>query len=968
MKNSIISNRKIPKPTPCNPWALCHTVSSSHAPRGNWIYLTLGVESGNAERCRKCVPTQSVGTSGKPTPCNSWALCRLLTFAACILLIVSPSLVSAQQFLAEAFIGKPFGVGRIVVDLPESMLPQPLGMEGLVITEQNNRILYPAADNPMFGKIMKEVLDSDTPLTRGGPVREQVGGILRGFLDRPPRTTIYFLFRGEGTLNVTIQAQAPVQINIIPRQSPPAYRQLLALWWRQYVPTPQLFEQKPDYPPLVENYFTALLSARLNLPLPDDKQNRSTYAELEKEIGLNLGTETIRVALQRDRILGLGDLAQPADQALPDARQPPPLELPESAEDVKIDQLALHVPAEFFYVRFGSFNNFLWLQDTLEKWGGDVQNLVALRGLDHGMRERMEKQLILKQTALSRMLGPTVISDVAIVGTDMFFREGAAYGFIFEARNTNILGMNFTTQRAERIKAGGVTEEKIKIGGRDVSFISSPDGTVRSYYAVDGDYHFFTTSKTLVERFFAVGSGEGSLGKTKEFRHARAVMPLSRDDTVFVYLSDAFFRNFTGPRYRMEMARRLQAVADIELVQLAKLASAGEGKPGATVKDLIEGNFLPPSFGPLPDGSRIEIGGGEVYDSLRGRRGAFVPAPDVLVDKVTRAEVAQYNRFADYYRENWERMDPIIVGMKRTAQANNREQVVVDVLMTPFAPSHFDLLKKYAGPADNLRIAPIPGDLAAFDAVLVNQRVFAGLRDLGPPPNVQNTPNMQFGRFLPLGRMREWLVGYIGSLGEVGVLAPLNLTFPPPDPAGYSVSRIGGWRRIFDQFIVFSFQPQILAEVTPQLHLEEAQRTAQLRVRIDDPTKARIMPMLNNWAYSRTRETSLNNLRLLQALDQQLHVPPASCLEAAEFLLDAKLIDPLGGKYVYQESGKNFGRWTTTSLENQPPSAGMMKTAAPEGLLVPPCNWFRGLDLEAAVTEKNLSAHAEIIMQMPEKK
>ena len=262
-----------------------------------------------------------------------------------------------------------------------------------------------------------------------------------------------------------------------------------------------------------------------------------------------------------------------------------------------------------------------------------------------------------------------------------------------------------------------------------------------------------------------------------------------------------------------------------------------------------------------------------------------------------------------------------------------------------------------------MRMATIPGDLAAIDAVLANQRVFGGLRDFGPPPDIQ------FGRLLPLGRLREWLVGYIGCVGDIGVLGFLNIGFSPPDPAGYSVSLIGGWRRQFDQYTVFSFQPQILAEVTPQLHFEEAKRPAQLRLRIDDPTNARIMPLANNWAYSRTRETSLNNLRLLNDLDQQLHVPPASCREAAEFLLDAKLIDPLGGKYVYRAIGNNFGRWTSTTLENQPIAAGgILKTVAPEGYQAPPWNWFRGLDLEATMTEKNLSAHAEIIMQMPEKK
>ncbi|MGW8257311.1 MAG: hypothetical protein ACWGMZ_07505, partial [Thermoguttaceae bacterium] len=338
------------------------------------------------------------------------------------------------------------------------------------------------------------------------------------------------------------------------------------------------------------------------------------------------------------------------------------------------------------------------------------------------------------------------------------------------------------------------------------------------------------------------------------------------------------------------------------------------------------------------------------------------PVPDMPVKKVTSFELAEYKRFVDYYADHWGRVDPILVGMQRTALPENREQVVVDVRMSPFAPEHFDLLRKYAGAADTMRIAPVSGNLAEFDVVLARQRLFGGLRDFGPPPN------MRFGRLLPIGRLRDWLVGYIGSVGEVGVLGVLNLGFSQPDAFGYSISPLGSWRRQWDQFTVFSFHHEVLDEVTPQVRFEEAERPAQLRVRIDDPTRARIMPLVNNWSYNRTRETSLNNIRLMQAMNQQLHVPGPSCREAAEFLLDAKLVDPLGGEYVYHASGNNFGRWTSTVLEKEWQQAGGTgQPLPPPGYQAPPWSWFRGLDLEASMTEKNLSAHAKVIMQMPEK-
>jgi hypothetical protein len=315
-------------------------------------------------------------------------------------------------------------------------------------------------------------------------------------------------------------------------------------------------------------------------------------------------------------------------------------------------------------------------------------------------------------------------------------------------------------------------------------------------------------------------------------------------------------------------------------------------------------------------------------------------------------------------------MDPIIAGIKRTALKDDREQVVIDVLMSPLAPKHFALLRQRLGTADQQQLAPIPGDMAALELVLTDQRIFAGLRDVGRPPNAS------MASLLPIGRLRDFLVGYIGTTGELGVLNVLDIGIPPrSDAAGYANSPLGGWRRQFDgiptgtdmppnHFTVFSFQREILEEIAPQLRFEQAKRPAQVRLRVDDVSQARITPALNDLGYARTRETLLGNLRLLHALDQQLHVPPSACKEAAEFLLDAKLICPLGGEYVLRNDKSELPYWTSTALVPTEPG-GLLRIRAPQGYQTPPLSWFRGLDLDATMTEKTISAHAEVIMQMP---
>ena len=77
-------------------------------------------------------------------------------------------------------------------------------------------------------------------------------------------------------------------------------------------------------------------------------------------------------------------------------------------------------------------------------------------------------------------------------------------------------------------------------------------------------------------------------------------------------------------------------------------------------------------------------------------------------------------------------MDPMIAGVKRTALGGNRERVVVDVLMSPFAPQHFAVLKQQLGPADDQQFAPIAGNIATLEVAMSYGRLFGGLCDTTP--------------------------------------------------------------------------------------------------------------------------------------------------------------------------------------------------------------------------------------------
>ncbi len=880
---------------------------------------------------------------------------RLLVGLSALVLFGVATSVEAQVRV-EAFSGEPFGLGRAQVVLPEDALPEALGLGGLKLTEADGRVFYPVVDYPELGAaVLKEV--------RGvlDQTDEPVAELLRGLLKPRPRATVFFLFQGNQPLRLTLQAQAAHAFQVTPRNDPAGYDRLRAHWWHEYTMQPPLLEliRSNDYPPHVENYLQSMLAGRLGLRL-DARPQQRFEDRFAQEVGLLMGTESRRVAFQRDRMLGRASLDQPADRPLPEPIAVPELQVPEVPADVAVEPTALRVPAECFYVRFGSFSNFLWFQDTLGKWRDDLENLVAMRGLDHGVKRRMEESLVLKMSALARLLGDAVVADVAIVGTDFFFQDGGAYGVLFEARNGLVLGADIVRQRKERLaQEDGLTETTVTIAGREVSFLSSPDGSVRSYYAADGDFHFVTRSEALMRRFLETGEGKSTLGASQEFRYARSVMPVDRGDTVFVYVSDAFFRNLVGPRYRLETVRRMQARGDVELVELALLAAAAEGKPAETLDQLKAEGYLPADFGPRPDGSRAVLAGGRVHDSLRGERGSFIPVPDVEVAAASAAEVAAYRRFGELYRWRWGRLDPIAIGLARRDLGDGREEVTIDARVTPFSPGNYRRLRQQLGPAEPTRLARLPDDGVALEMVLPDQRVFGGLREIHPP-------SADWVKYGVWRGVRDLFVGYVGTKGELGVLAPLNARIQGPvDERGYASAPGGMWRRDHGEFTLFSLQPDVLALVAPQLRFEEAERPAQVRLSVEDVTRAVIYPMLNNIGYARTRETCLGNLRLVHQLGQQLHVRGEDCRSAAELLLDAKLVCPLGGEYVFRQVPSGPGFWTSTALGDRP-TTGLLTTEAPEGFTAPPLSWFRGLEADLTATPEALAIHAELVMQMPE--
>jgi len=887
---------------------------------------------------------------------------------------------STPAVTVSACAGKPFGVGAVTLALPPVNQggPSHTGPEYLSafrLVSKGGRVLYP---------VCRSLPRSTNTPGRSGPNRPKTRPA--GMGAPPGGLAAHFLFKGSTAFDVTLidatgARERVYTARVVPADNAERHAALLDAYWGALKDRVQGAVRADMHLPAAENYVLAMLSRRLNRQIPE-LQSRWVGDGLNGFVGVLIGAESVKLAMQRRAVLGDADAGEKADRPLPEPVLSPSADIPRAKGPVPVEPIAMRVPVECFYVRFGSYRNYRRARRLLERWGAMVRDLPACRSADWGLTARLEKQLVLVETAVVRLFGGRLVSDMAVVGSDAFVGEGASLGVLFEARSSLALGAQLRRRRAEAVRADpAVAEKTVLIAGRKVSLVWSPDHAVRSFYAVDGDYHLVATSRTLVRRFFEAAAGTNCLGSSREFRRARSAMPLARNDTVFVYLSEAFFSLISSPAYHVEMTRRMRSLSKMRLVSLARQAARSEGRKADSVQDLIAGDFLPPGFRTAPDGSTIRLAGGRAVDSLRGAAGTFLPAWDVEITTVTPTEAKAYKAFADAYRNEWERAYPVTAGFRHVPKTRaGNERVVMDLVVAPYARKPLARIDGLLGKPVNTRIAPVAGNLVSVEAIgrrvdmlfdpgaLIGkpagkaparpQRLFAGLRD-GEIPftiargavHVSRTPRhlatvKAYAGETPDVRWLRWLAG-----GLFGRKPDKNGYYRPQEEDGIA------WGRKSNSFHVLAPNRETLDRVCEQLRIVPAERPAQVRLHVKPLREAAFAPLLRAAAYVQARRASAGNALMLRAISHLLNASPDRAAETARRVLGAEGACPLGG--TYRPDGRAGGLWLSSAW----PERRVDEIARiPEAFRFAPLGQFAGLVLEFAIDRQQrvLRAHLEL--------
>lgn len=358
--------------------------------------------------------------------------------------------------------------------------------------------------------------------------------------------------------------------------------------------------------------------------------------------------------------------------------------LKDRAEPAK-DHLASHLPHDNLSILLPSFGDMVRLVDRAEELGNPLADLYARRAENQETRARVERQLALPLDQFARLIGPALISEVAVTLDDPYLRDGTGIAILFRTSRPDALVTLINERREfavqEMTAANAPSDPEIEsiaetVAGRTIAGAASKDRQLSSYVAQLADDVVAVGNSLPLMKRLAEGA-QPSLDSLDEYAYFRSVYPAGDGSTAFFLLTDAAIRKWSSPQWRIGQSRRIRA-----------RAAMAEQVAGHVDRRLAEAE---------PDGPM------QPYHPNFGTMDFATPIAEMTIDKVTGSEHTQYNFFRDQYQDRWRRFfDPI------AARVDLRDGLDIDVTIMPLiaGSDYRDLIELTA----NGSLGPNDGD------------------------------------------------------------------------------------------------------------------------------------------------------------------------------------------------------------------------------------------------------------------
>jgi hypothetical protein len=417
--------------------------------------------------------------------------------------------------------------------------------------------------------------------------------------------------------------------------------------------------------------------------------------ELGGFIETTTGWAAVQETLQTERELWYSAPARQASVPI-DKLQPPSLKhhpwgdmLAKLSGSPAAEPLAADVPAEFYYVRAAGLGPLLELLDQADGWGTAASQILDGVAEERDLAARYETQLALRRSALTRALGPSVVGEVAVAGSDPYVRDGTDVTLLMRVKQRAVFEAALAATQAELEKDhGALVHESRDHGGTSVRVARSQDGAVRQQRATAGDVEVVSNSPSAIDAVLDAMAGKHArLSDEPDFRFMLARDAGERAD-VLAFLGDRFVGEAVGPRQKILDLRREAAGAELrQLGYAALLFGLMQGRSAYRPDEIVAAGLLAPEELNHANGEAIAWQVGSAPRSSWGTLAAMTPLIDrPAPDRVTPDEQVAYENFARSYQQNFTHyIDPAAVrvvfdgdGPRRKMAVSLRELPLID--------------------------------------------------------------------------------------------------------------------------------------------------------------------------------------------------------------------------------------------------------------------------------------------------
>lgn len=889
------------------------------------------------------------------------------------------------------------------------------------VIQQDYRISCHAMDGKGFGvaKLLIEdippedetwALDQTVHISSDGsriwfPAR----AVAEGAQDESRHTAeLYFIFHNgfPKTIDLYVSGQLVRQGISVVEGLDVGYERSVARWWSLFC------QQSCDLAPkeLAETNRDLLASVGQLLDrdpeypfMREDNAGSQLEQEFERTLGMLLGFESVRLAMMTDESdAQVDDL--PARLQLPRSLAVAELNLPQSSlRDTPQLPITNLVPQDCYFVRCQSLENYLWLRGLLVDWGGSLNELVSSSVVATDVRGRLERQLALSAETLWAAGVDSMLEDMAVIGSDVLFPQGAGVGVLFQARPGHAVKLANVIQSAREIAA--VRPQQLKIVGVEVSLLATADNQVRSYYVRLGDFILLTNSLHIARSVIHARTAQTSLGNLAEFQYAMSTNPNSENAKILFYLSDPFFRRLASAAFRIELGRRRAAEIDCRRIEIAALIAEATGHQVTDKASLLKTSVLPNGFGRRSDGSFVEIRNGEAYDSLRGKPGTFVPVVDVEVKNCNASELTAYSMFSAKYRQEWRVMDPVLASLDAVPLNANQERLKLSVHITPYARQEYAFLTQFLGAPTRTYLSVGTDELMGVSASLQQHGqtygAHLGLLDSDLEFEIKRGKVIVDGKSSQNIFVNDSSFAVVTPSDTQGLLTlnglmkslqnrrPIEVPAPTPTPVvqwGHSsrqlnpfsifrsalypeelllrasITAIEGVAKASamagisqdERWAIYATDQQLHSRVRTNLVVRESAQPAEIHAVVKDVRTSAISPYLQAFTFCDARHESAKLAAWLNHWTVGLKTDPNGFRQTIEQASGGELVCPVGGQWLLQnENSRLTGTWTSSSWAE---SSLSKVSRVPEDYQFAFLDWFRGLELQFSLTNTSLES------------